>query len=411
MSLAGLRRVVLITLDGVGVGALPDADHYGDLGSNTLLHVAEACGGLSLPVLERMGLGNILPIPGVQPVAVARASWGRMAECSAGKDTTTGHWEIAGIVDPLPLPTYPQGFPAEIIEAFIQEAGVAPLGNIAASGTDILRMLGDEHIRSGRPIVYTSADSVFQIAAHEDVIPVERLYELCRSARRILDPYRVGRVIARPFIGESADDYRRTSRRHDFSMPPMAPTVLDAMTAAGMCVYGVGKITDIFAGRGISDFVYSSSNRDGMEKTLRALSLLDQGLVFTNLVDFDMLYGHRLDASGFGSALEEFDRWLPELLAVLRPDDLLIITADHGCDPTTPGTDHSREYVPLLAWSPQMGRGAELGVRGCFSDIAATIAEGFGLSHGAGKSFFGQLELGRSTIKSQDESGQVPFFV
>jgi phosphopentomutase len=328
-----------------------------------------------------------------------------MAEGSAGKDTTTGHWEIAGIVEPQPLPTFPQGFPAEIIDAFSRETGVAPLGNIAASGTDILRMLGDEHVRSGRPIVYTSADSVFQIAAHEERIPVERLYELCRITRRILDPYRVGRVIARPFTGCGADDYRRTSRRHDFSLPPIAPTLLDVMAAAGMSVYGVGKIKDIFAGRGISDYVYSSSNRDGMEQTLQALSLVDQGLIFTNLVDFDMLFGHRLDARGFGSALEEFDRWLPKLLAALSSGDLLIITADHGCDPTTPGTDHSREYVPLLAWSPELVSKAELGRRRCFADIAATIAEGFGLSPGAGESFFAELEVGRPTAAPLDEAG------
>ncbi|WP_432823655.1 phosphopentomutase, partial [Trichloromonas sp.] len=341
--------------------------------------------------LERMGLGNILPLPGVRPVAVAQAAWGRMAERSAGKDTTTGHWELAGIVEPQPLPTYPQGFPAEVIEAFTRETGVAPLGNIAASGTDILRMLGEEHVRSGRPIVYTSADSVFQIAAHEEIVPVERLYEICRVARRILDPYRVGRVIARPFVGNGVDDYRRTSRRHDFSLPPTAPTVLDALVAAGVCVYGIGKIKDIFAGRGISDHAYSSSNSDGMAKTLQALARVDQGLIFTNLVDFDMLFGHRLDARGFGAALEEFDRWLPDLLAAVSSGDLVIITADHGCDPTTPGTDHSREYVPLLAWSPGMGAGAELGRRCSFADVAATIAEGFGLAPGAGESFFAAL--------------------
>ena len=406
-----LRRVVLITLDGVGVGALPDAAGYGDVGANTLQHVAEVCAGLSLPVLERLGLGNILPISGVHPVAAAQAAWGRMAECSAGKDTTTGHWELTGIVEPQPLPTYPRGFPAEIIEAFTLETGLAPLGNIAASGTDILGVLGDEHVRSGRPIVYTSADSVFQIAAHEEVIPVERLYEICRIARRILDPYRVGRVIARPFVGRSAAEYRRTSRRHDFSLSPTAPTVLDALVAAGKTVYGVGKIKDIFAGRGISDYVYSSSNLDGMDKTLRALSRVDQGLIFTNLVDFDMLFGHRLDARGFGAALEEFDRWLPELLAEFSSGDLLMITADHGCDPTTPGTDHSREYVPLLVWSPKMRSGAELGSRRCFADVAATIAEGFGLPQGKGESFLAELKLGRPVAEPSNQAGQASFLV
>lgn len=328
MNKGGGRRMVLITLDGCGVGELPDAEQYGDVGANTLLHVAQACGGLALPHMERLGLGNILPIPGVAPQTCPQGAWGRMAEASAGKDTTTGHWELAGIVGTQPMPTWPQGFPDEIIAAFIRETGLVPLGNIAASGTDILRALGEEHVRTGRPIVYTSVDSVFQIAAHEEVIPVARLYEICRIARRILDPYRVGRVIARPFIGDGADDYRRTPRRHDFSLAPPEPTVLDALTAAGIPVYGVGKIHDIFAGRGIGKYVYSSSNRDGMEKTLAALVKLTQGLIFTNLVDFDMLYGHRLDAQGFGRALEEFDGWLPACMAALNNEDLLIITAD-----------------------------------------------------------------------------------
>lgn len=391
MREGGVKRVVLITLDGCGIGALPDAARYGDVGANTLGHVAEACGGLKLPNLQALGLGNILELPGVPPVAAPLGGWGRMAEASAGKDTTTGHWEIAGIIEPNPLPTYPTGFPEEIIAALRRETGLDFLGNIAASGTEILKELGDEHVRSGRPIVYTSADSVFQIAAHEEVIPVERLYEICCAARRILDPYRIGRVIARPFIGGAPDNYRRTANRHDFSLSPTAPTILDGLTAAGIPVYGVGKIRDIFAGRGVGDFVFSSDNRDGMAKTLTALAQRERGLIFTNLVDFDMLYGHRLDALGFGQALEDFDRWLPECRAALNAEDLLIVTADHGCDPTTPGSDHTREYVPLLAWSPGMARGTALGERTSFADVAATVAEAFGLPVGAGRSFWREL--------------------
>jgi phosphopentomutase len=386
-------RVILITLDGVGVGALPDADAYGDAGANTLLHVAEACGGLHLPTLQSLGLGNIQPLPGVPPLQTPAAGFGRMQERSVGKDTTTGHWELAGVLQTEPLPTYPQGFPLEIIAAFRRETGLDPLGNVAASGTEILRKLGEEHLRSGRPIVYTSADSVFQIAAHEEVIPVEQLYEICRVARRLLDPYRVGRVIARPFLGRCAADFKRTHRRHDFSLPPTAPTVLDLLVAAGLTVYGVGKIRDIFAGRGISDYVYSSSNADGMEKTLAALASVRRGLVFTNLVDFDMLYGHRLDGFGFGRALEAFDRWLPTLQAKLADDDLLLITADHGCDPTTPGTDHSREFVPLLAWHRRLTEGRNLGVRESFTDVAATVAEAFDLAWAGGRSVLAELAV------------------
>jgi phosphopentomutase len=385
------RRVVLITLDGVGVGELPDADRYGDAGANTLKHVVQCCGGLQLPTLERLGLGNILPLPGVSPAASPAAAFGRMRELSAGKDTTTGHWELAGVIQTEPFPTYPAGFPREIIEAFVGETGCSPLGNVAASGTDILRHLGEEHLRSGRPIVYTSADSVFQIAAHEDIFPVDRLYEICRIARRILNPYRVGRVIARPFIGSCAADFRRTSRRHDFSLPPTAETILESIQRAGLRVYGVGKIRDIFAGWGITDFVYTGSNAEGMERTLEALEKVGKGLVFTNLVDFDMLFGHRLDPLGFGRALEEFDCWLPRLLERLEPYDLLLITADHGCDPTTPGTDHTREYVPLLAWHPRLRRGSDLGERDSFADVAATIAELFDIEFSVGRSVLSEL--------------------
>ncbi|MCP3177338.1 phosphopentomutase [Desulfuromonas sp. KJ2020] len=386
MNKAAFERVVLITLDGVGVGAQEDAGDYGDEGADTLGHVARHCGGLRLPTLQALGLGNIHSVAGVSPVAEAKGLYGRLREISAGKDTTTGHWELAGIIQTQPFPTYPDGFPAAIMMAFQRETGLEPLGNIAASGTEILKVLGEEHLRTGRPIVYTSADSVFQIAAHEEVIPVERLYEICRIARRLLDPYRVGRVIARPFVGTCAADFRRTSRRHDFSLLPTQKTILDRVKEMGMRVYAVGKIRDIFAGQGVTDSVTSQSNADGMAKTLEALSVVNRGLIFTNLVDFDMLYGHRLEATGFGRALEEFDRWLPRLQQTMGPRDLLVITADHGCDPTTPGTDHSREYVPLLIWHPGLEKGADLGVRASFADVAATVAAALQVPFAVGES-------------------------
>lgn len=385
------QRTVLITLDGAGAGALDDAAAYGDAGADTLRHVAESCGGLNLPNLGRLGLGNIVPLAGVPAVARPAAAWGRMLEASAGKDSTTGHWEIAGLIQDRPFPAYPQGFPPAIIDAVSRAIGIEPIGNVAASGTEILRQLGEEHCRSGRPIVYTSVDSVFQIAAHEEVIGVEQLYDICRTVRRMLDPYRISRVIARPFVGDGADTFQRTSRRRDFSLLPNGTTLLDRFLSAGLEVFGVGKITDLFAGRGVSRAFKTGSNAEGMAQTLTALGALERGLVFTNLVDFDMLYGHRRDAAGFGQALEVFDRWLPSLLAALQPGDLLIITADHGCDPITPGTDHTRESVPLICWHPQLTAGPSLGVRRSFADIAATVAELYGLSMGHGRSFAAQL--------------------
>lgn len=385
------QRVILIVLDGVGVGAQPDAAAYGDADANTLLHVAERCGGLRLPTLERLGLGSICPVPGVAPVARPKAACGRMLEVSAGKDTTTGHWELAGLVQDHPFATFPQGFPDHIIAAFEAQAGVRVLGNVAASGTEILRQLGDEHRRSGRPIVYTSVDSVFQIAAHEDVMEEERLYELCRIARRLLDPWRVGRVIARPFTGDGAETYVRTPRRRDFAMPPGAPTLLDRLKESGRSVYGVGKIHDIFAGQGLTGWVKTAHNREGMQRTREALQQIPDGLIFTNLVDFDMLYGHRLDAGGFGRALEEFDVWLADFLTAMQPADLLLVTADHGCDPTTPGTDHSREIVPLLVWGAGLAPGVDLGVRESFADVAATLAELFQVAQPCGRSFLGRI--------------------
>jgi len=387
MKNGDFSRVILVVLDGVGVGALPDAMNYGDKNANTLLHVAEAVGGIDLPNLQRLGLGNICQVPGLEPTPQPEAAWGKMTEISPGKDTTTGHWELAGLETVESFASFPDGFPPEIIALFQQQTGLEPIGNIAASGTDIIRDLGEEHVRSGRPIVYTSVDSVFQIAAHEEVIPPVELYNICRKLRPVLDTYRIGRIIARPFVGTSAENFSRTHRRHDFSMPPFAPTVLDQLVVAGFPVVGIGKIFDIFTGRGISSSQSIVDNADGMKKTVEVLGNTEKGLVFVNLVDFDMLYGHRNDADGFARALIEFDSWLPQLQGVMGEDDLLLLTADHGCDPTMPGTDHTREYVPVLAWHKQLQTGCRLGVRNSFRDIAATTAGALGPPWHTGESF------------------------
>jgi len=387
-------RVILIILDGVGIGALPDAALYHDREAATLQHVARATGGLSLPHLEALGLGNIAPVPGVNPVSDPQGWWGRMAECSAGKDSVTGHWELSGLVLTEPFATFPQGFPEEVIEGFSRVAGCLPLGNVAASGTDILRELGEEHVKTGRPIIYTSADSVFQIAAHEDVMPVQELYRLCRETEKILEPYRVCRVIARPFRGTAAENFYRTSGRHDFPRKPPEPTLLDRLTRAGVPTCGIGKINDLYAGQGLARSYPTASNREGMARIIALLDETRGGLIMANLVDFDMLYGHRLDAVGFASALVEFDDWLPRLLSLLEGPDLLLITADHGCDPTTAGTDHSREYVPLLAYSPSLCHGGSLGSRETFADVGATIAENFSIELPRGTSFLKKLGHG-----------------
>lgn len=384
------RRVVMIILDGVGVGALPDADQYGDRDANTLLHVARVAGRLHLPNLARLGLGQLLELPCL-PTCPTVGAWGRMAEKAAGKDSTAGHWELMGVVLEQPLPTFPTGFPKEIIDEFTARTGLGVLGNIAASGTDIIRDLGEAHLRTGFPIIYTSVDSVFQIAAHEEIIPVEKLYEICLQTRELLNPWRVGRVIARPFIGKSPDQFKRTSRRHDYSLPPVSSSVLDRLCEAGIDVCGIGKIGDLYAGRGLSEQLPTCSNHEGMEQVLSALGRMDSGVILANLVDFDMLWGHRQDSAGFASGLEIFDAWLPELMRVLEDDDLLLVTADHGCDPTTPGTDHTREYVPLLAWYPEMEKGVDLGTRESFADAGATLAEAMGVKSPAGASFLSQL--------------------
>ncbi len=386
------KRIILIVLDGVGVGALPDAGKYGDQDAATLQHVASTVGGLQLPQLEHLGLGRIADIKGVTTVASPAGCWGKMVEKSAGKDSITGHWELTGIVLDQPFAVYPNGFPAAIINDFIAVTGFHPLGNIAASGTEILKTLGEEHLRTRQPIIYTSSDSVFQIAAHEDIFPPEQLYLLCRQVEKLLQPYNICRVIARPFRGTCAADFYRTSGRHDFPKKPLGETVLDKLLLASIPTVGIGKIGDLFAGRGLSDSYPTTDNTDGMRRTLQVLEEHGRGLVMVNLVDFDMLYGHRLDSVGFAGALHEFDRWLSTLYDQLMPDDLLIVTADHGCDPTTPGTDHSREHVPLLAWSPAMKSSIDLKIRQSFADVGATIAENFHVPLATGQSFLDELE-------------------
>jgi phosphopentomutase len=385
-------RAFLIVLDGVGIGALPDAADYGDAGSNTLLHVAEAVGGLRLPTLEQLGLGRIETLPGVRPIADPRGAYGRLAERSRGKDSTTGHWELAGLVSETPFPTYPNGFPIELLDAFARRVGRGWIGNVAASGTEIIARLGEQHQRSGDFIVYTSADSVFQIAAHEQTVPIDELYAACREARRLLSgPHAVGRVIARPFEGRPGD-YRRTTRRRDFSLEPSAPTLLDRMVGKGLRVVTVGKVDDLFAGRGVSDAVHTSGNAEGLDVLADLVRRPGEGLVFANLIDFDTLYGHRNDAPGFAKALEELDEHLPALLGRLRSDEMCLITADHGNDPTDPSTDHSREYVPLLASGPRVRSGADVGTRETFADVAATLSEAFALERpAAGRSFLAEI--------------------
>ncbi|WP_449240746.1 phosphopentomutase [Desulfoscipio gibsoniae] len=381
------RKVIIIVLDSVGVGELPDAGHYGDSGSNTLGNCSRAVGGLKMPNLEQMGLGRLTEIQGVPPADNPTACYGKMTELSPGKDTTTGHWEIAGIVLDRPFPVFPGGFPPEIIEPFKQNIGRDILGNKAASGTAIIDELGAIHMQTGSPIIYTSADSVFQIAAHEDVVPLEELYRMCRTARELLTgKYAVGRVIARPFIG-SPGSFKRTANRHDYSLIPPRPTVLNLLLDNGLTVAAVGKIKDIFAGQGISSSAHINGNMDGVDKTLALMREDFSGLIFTNLVDFDQLYGHRNDPRGYAGALEEFDRRVPEIMSALRPADVLILTADHGCDPTTAGTDHSREYVPLLVAGPGIKKGVDLGIRTGFSDVAASVARLFGLSFDTGEEF------------------------
>jgi len=387
-----ISRALVIVLDSVGVGELPDAAEYGDAGSNTLGHLADAVEGLEMPNLAAMGLGNITPVRGVKPSTQPLACYGKMAERSAGKDTTTGHWEMMGLVTERPFPTYPDGFPDDIIREFGRRVGRGVLGNKVASGTEIISELGDEHVRTGMPIVYTSADSVFQIACHEDVVPVEDLYEMCRAARAMLTaPHNVQRVIARPFVGCSGS-YSRTERRRDFALEPHGLTLLDLIVQSGGEVVGIGKIEDVFAGRGVTRAIHTSSNSEGVDAVVSTLASGKGTMVFANLVDFDMLFGHRNDVQGYASALAEFDAALPRIVGALAESDIMVITADHGCDPTTPGTDHTREYVPLLVHGGRVASGIDLGTRGCFCDLACTVADALGIAHSLpGTSFASDL--------------------
>jgi phosphopentomutase len=386
------ERIVWVVLDSVGIGVLPDAAKYGDTGRNTLGHIAESR-SLRIPTLVELGLANIAPLSNLPSVNSPKASYGKGATHSPGKDTTTGHWEMAGIWLQQAFPVYPRGFPPEVIDPFEEQIRRKILGNRPASGTEILKEFGEQHVRTGKPIVYTSGDSVFQIAAHEEIIQVSELYRMCEIARTILDGrHRVGRVIARPFTG-AAGSFTRTSRRHDYAVEPPKPMLLDVLGGRGVPVFGIGKIHDIYNGRGVDEYVTTESNADGMEKLTAATRERKNGLIFCNLVDFDMLFGHRKDVEGFARCLEEFDEGLREYLKMLSDSDLLLITADHGCDPDPrwATTDHSREYVPILAYSPSLTKGKDLGVRKTLADMGQTVAENFNGEILHGNSFLNSI--------------------
>ncbi len=385
-------RVIWIVLDSVGVGAMPDAasQFHDDPASDTLGNI-DRKRPLHVPVLQSLGIGNLKDLKNVPPAEAPLASFGKCALASPGKDTTTGHWEMAGIHLAKPFPLFPEGFPREVMDPFEERIARTAIGNKSASGTEIMAELGEEHMRTGSPIVYTSADSVFQIAAHEDVIPVWELYKICETARNILrGPFEVGRVIARPFTGEPGS-FTRTANRHDYAVPPPRGMLLDRLDDAKVPVIGVGKIFDVFLGRGIRDHVKTKSNADGMTQTAHLLNEVERGLIFTNLVDFDSVYGHRNNVEGYAEALEEFDRWLGAFLPLLEAEDLLILCADHGCDPTTASTDHSREYTPLLAYNAAKPHGQNLGTRPTLSDIGQTVAQNFGVRIENGTSFLQQI--------------------
>ncbi len=380
------ERIVVLVADSVGIGEMPDAAAFGDEGSDTLGHLA-ARRPLELPNLVRWGLGNIRPLEHLPPSPEPAASFGRMALAGAGKDTTSGHWEMMGVILEEPFPTYPDGFPPEVMQRFEAAIGRGSLGNVAASGTEIIERLGEEHLRTAKPIVYTSADSVFQIAAHEEVIPIGELYRICETARGILEGrHQVGRVIARPFVGRPGS-FQRTARRKDYAIPPPIDTVLDRLQARGVPVTAIGKIASIYCHRGVDRELKTAGNPATAETTLEVLSEGGEGLVFANFVDFDMLYGHRNDPEGYSRALEEFDQDLGRIEAALDSKDLLVVVSDHGCDPTTPSTDHTREYALLLAFAPSQPKGRDLGTRGTLADLGATIAENFGVDSPAGTSF------------------------
>jgi len=390
--MSSFERIIWIVLDSVGIGALPDAADYDDVGRDTLGHIAKSR-PLALPNLIRLGLANIAPLAHLTPSARPEGCYGKGATHSPGKDTTTGHWEMAGIWLPQAFPVYKHGFPRELIDQFERAIGRKTIGNKPASGTEIIKELGEEHVRTGFPIVYTSGDSVFQIAAHEDVIPIAELYRMCEIARKMLDgPNKVGRVIARPFTG-APGNFRRTERRHDYAVEPPRPMLMDVLVERKIPIFGIGKIHDIYNGRGVDRYVTTKSNMDGMQKLHATLAEQKAGLIFANLVDFDMLYGHRKDVEGFAKSLEEFDALLAPLLKALGPRDLLMITADHGCDPDPawPTTDHSREYVPIVTYSPTGKRGVNLGIRDTLADMGQTIADNFGGAIPHGKSFLNQI--------------------
>jgi phosphopentomutase len=385
------NRILLIVLDGAGIGAMPDAPEWGDAGSDTFGHIL-ASREVRLPNLQHYGLGNIRPLKHLPPIADPAGSYGRCALRSNGKDTTTGHWEMAGIILEHAFPTYPDGFPAAVIDRFVRETKVPGiLGNIPASGTEIIKTLGEAHVQTGKPIVYTSADSVFQIAAHEEVIPLERLYEICEIARGILDgEHKVGRVIARPFLGQPGAFYR-TENRHDYAVPPPRENLLPALADADLDVVCIGKIASIYDSLGVTSDLTAKNNEQSIDQTIKALRDRTRGLIFSNLVDFDMLYGHRRDTEGYAKALEHFDHRLPEIEAAMREDDLMMITADHGNDPTFPGSDHTREYAPLLVYGKSARQGVNLGTRNSLADLGQTIAENFHLRLAAGESFLSKL--------------------
>ena len=389
-----IKRAILVVLDGVGVGANPDARAYGDDGASSLEHCAQAVGGLELPNLGRIGLGNITPILGTPPAENALGSYGRMVEKAAGKDSTTGHWEMTGLVLHKPFPTYPHGFPASLVKQFEKAIGREVLGNKAASGTEIIKELGEEHLRTGRPILYTSADSVFQLAAHQDVIPLEELYNMCRIARGMLTgEHAVGRVIARPFTG-TPGNFTRTEHRRDFSLPPVGTTLLDVLKDGGKEVIGIGKIEDLFAGSGLTRRDHTETNKDGMAATLRWLERDFTGLLFVNLVEFDMLWGHRRDSQGYAQALRDVDKWFARVQKVMRSEDAIFFAADHGNDPTYRGSDHTREQVPLLAYGQPVRAGVNLGMRSTFADLGQTVAQAFDVSPlVAGTSFAHEIGL------------------
>jgi phosphopentomutase len=386
------NRILIIVLDGAGIGAMPDAPEWGDAGSDTLGHICESR-SVALPNLQSWGLGNVRPLPGVPPASQPRGSFGKCALRSNGKDTTTGHWEMAGIILEQAFPTYPNGFPPVVLDRFVTETHVPGiLGNFAASGTEIIKDLGAEHVATGKPIVYTSADSVFQIAAHEEVIPLNRLYEICETARRILDgEHKVGRVIARPFLGESGNFYR-TENRHDYAVPPPRVNLLPALKDEDLDVVCIGKIASIYDSMGVTEDLTAKNNQQSIDQTIRALAEDTRGLIFSNLVDFDMLYGHRRDTEGYARALEHFDASLPQIEGAMGEGDLMIITADHGNDPTFPGSDHTREYAPLLVYGKSARQGVNLGTRNSLADIGQTVAENFGLKLTAGESFLAQVK-------------------